>query len=322
VTSTPAPPLLFALEGAEPLGLAVAQALGLTLSDLELQEFGDGEHKARPLVDVEGRDVFVVQSLYDDGQLGVADKLVRTLFFLGTVRDAGAADVTAVVPYLAYARKDRRRLPGDPVATRHVAQLVEAIGTSRILTMDVHNQAAFENAFRIRTVHLSAESLFTAHFGEQLERDTRVAVVSPDAGGVKRAERFRQALARHLGREVPLVFAEKHRDDTGLRGEALVGDVTDATAILLDDLVASGGTLARAAAACRARGARRVLAAATHGLFTGDAQATLDDGSIDGLVVTDTVPPWRLDAPFRDRMLTVLPTAPLWAEAIGRMTAP
>ena len=139
--------LLFALGATRPHGDAIARRLGLELSPHEEREFEDGEHKSRPLISVRGRDVYVIHSLYGDREQSANDKLVRLLFFLGALRDASAGRVTAIVPYLAYARKDRKSKPRDPVTTRYVASLFEAVGTDRVVTLDVHNLAAFQNAY-------------------------------------------------------------------------------------------------------------------------------------------------------------------------------
>ena len=158
------PPMLFALEASRDLGTRVAGALGTVLARHEERGFEDGEHKSRSLENVRGRDVYVLQSLYGDREQSVNDKLVRLLFFLGALKDASAAQVTAVTPYLCYARKDRRTKPRDPVTMRYVAQVLEAVGTDRVVTMDVHNLAAYQNAFRIPAEHLEAKRLFVEHF--------------------------------------------------------------------------------------------------------------------------------------------------------------
>jgi ribose-phosphate pyrophosphokinase len=189
---------------------AIVGALRADLAPHEEREFEDGEHKARPLTPVRGRDVYLVQSLHGGPDASPNDKLCRLLFFAGAVRDAGAGRVTAVIPYLAYARKDRRTQTCDPITTRYVAQLIEAVGVDRVATVDVHNLAAFENAFRRPTVHLEARPLFVSYLLPFL-RDRSVAVVSPDAGGAKRAELLRESLASALGTEIPLGFLEKRR---------------------------------------------------------------------------------------------------------------
>jgi ribose-phosphate pyrophosphokinase len=306
--------VLFAIAGTQKLGSAVAAGLGWKLGEHEERRFADGEHKVRPCADVQGADVFVLGSLHADRSLTVDEKLCRMLFFVGAVKDAGAARVTAVVPYLCYGRKDRRTQSGDPVTTRYVAALFESMGADRVVSMDVHNPAAFDNAFRIPVRHLTAAPLLADHLAQHLDGQD-VAVASPDPGGVKRAEAFRRVLTARLGREVPLAFVEKHRDEEKLRGDRVVGDVAGRTVIALDDLISSGSTMSRAARACRAGGAVAVLAAATHGLFVGDANQILGGDTIDAFVVTDTVDPFRLADPARSR-LTVVSSAPAWVDCI------
>jgi ribose-phosphate pyrophosphokinase len=311
-------PELFALDSSHDYGERVARHLGRPLAAHEEREFEDGEQKARPLVNVRQRDVFVLQSLYGDPEASVNDKLCRLLFFVGALRDAAAATVTAVVPYLCYARKDRKTQPRDPVTTRYVAALFEAVGTDRIVTMDVHNLMAYQNAFRCRTEHLEATPLFVHHFAAVVGGG-EVTVVSPDPGGVKRAERFQAALGRRLGRPVASAFVEKYRAGGVVSGEALIGPVQDRIAIILDDLISTGGTLVRAATACRAHGARQVFAAATHGLFMGKGGALLRETAIDQIVVADTVPPFRLEPQVIGSRVVVLDSTPLVAEAIRRL---
>ncbi|MDP3759287.1 MAG: ribose-phosphate pyrophosphokinase [Ramlibacter sp.] len=311
-------PVLFALDATREFGEKVALHLGLPLSPQEEHGFEDGEHKARPLANVRGRDVFVVQSLHADAAQSVNDKLCRLLFFIGALKDASAASVTAIVPYLAYARKDQKSKPRDPVTTRYVARMFEAVGTDRVVTLDVHNLAAFQNAFRCATDHLRADGLFVDHFVPLLVRQEAV-VVSPDAGGIKRGERFRQRLAAALGRPVAAAFAEKHRSGDVLSGELIVGDVRGRCAIILDDLIGTGSTIARTVKACRSLGATSVYAAASHGLFVGDAPQLLADEALTGIVVTDSVPPCRLGEGKARAKLIVLSCAPLFAEAIRRI---
>lgn len=309
------PLVVFALGASVPYGTAVARAMGTSLAGLEERTFEDGEHKTRPLAEVAGRDVMVIHSLYGDAQESANDKLVRLLFVLATVRDAGAARVTAVCPYLAYARKDRRTQPSDPVTVRYVAQLFEASGTDCIVTMDVHNQAAFENAFRCRTVHLEAVPLFAAHF-RSLLGDGEIVVVSPDAGGMKRAEAFRLRLQTDLGRSVGAAFAEKHRVGGVVSGDALVGHVEGATAVIVDDLVSAGTTIARATAACFNGGATRVLAAATHGVFATESNALLGESPVAAIAVTDTIAPWRVVDRGLAARITVLSSVEFLAESL------
>ena len=172
---------IFALGATAELGKAIAVSMGDALSPHEEREFEDSEHKSRPLESVEQADVYVVQSLHSGPAESANDKLVRLLFFIGALKDAGAARVTAVVPYLCYARKDRRTKPRDPVTTRYVAAMFEAAGTDAVITIDVHNPTAYENAFRCRTIALTAAPLFVDYV-KALGED-RLCVVSPDPGG-------------------------------------------------------------------------------------------------------------------------------------------
>jgi ribose-phosphate pyrophosphokinase len=309
---------VFALNSSRDFGEKVCAHLGIPLSPHEEREFEDGEHKARPLVNVRGKDVFVIQSLYSDSKQSVNDKLCRFLFFLGALRDASADRVIAVIPYLCYSRKDRKSKPRDPVTTRYVAALFEAVGVDQAFTLDAHNLAAFQNAWRIPTDHLESRKLFVDHF-LPLIGPRGVVVVSPDVGGVKRAEDFRQAFSHALGYPVHSAFLEKHRSEGVVSGEAFVGEVTGKVAIIIDDLISSGTTLVRAAQACRARGATAVYGAASHGVFGSKSSEILSDPALDQIVVTNSIPPFRLDSDLVRQKLTVLDVAPLFAEAIRRV---
>jgi ribose-phosphate pyrophosphokinase len=310
--------VLFALNATKEFGVAVGRHLGIELAAHEERDFEDGEHKVRPLVSVRGKDVFVIQSLYGDSQQSVNDKLCRFLFFLGALKDASAGRVTAVMPYLCYARKDKQTKPRDPVTTRYVANLFEAVGVRRAFTLDVHNLAAFQNAWRIETDHLEAKNLFVDYFAG-IEMPREVVVVSPDTGGIKRAEEFRKALSQVLPVPVRGGFLEKYRSDDVLGGETFAGDVKDKTAIIIDDLISSGSTIARAADVCIDRGAAIVYAAASHGLFSDKANDVLSRSGLIKIVVTNTVPPFRLSPDFVQEKIVVLDATKLFAEAIQRI---
>jgi ribose-phosphate pyrophosphokinase len=279
---------LFAIGASRPYGARVAKHLDLVLAELEERAFEDGEHKIRPLVEVGRQDVFVIHSLYGDADESPNDKLCRLLFFIGALKDARAGRVTAVVPYLCYARKDRRTQPRDPITTKYVAEMFEACGADGVMTFDVHNLAAFENAFRRPTTNLEAIPLFVEHFAALL-RNEPTAVVSPDIGGAKRAEQFRRALALQLHQEPTAAFVEKRRSGGVVSGDLLVGEVHDRSVIIFDDLISTGGTLQRAARRCHDAGATRIFAAATHGLFIGEAPSVLGDPLFEEIVVADTV---------------------------------
>ena len=310
---------MFALAAGRDLGERIASSLGRALTPHEERDFEDGEHKARPLESVRRREAYVVQSLHGDGRQSVNDRLCRLLFFCGTLRDLGAASVTIVAPYLCYARKDRRTKPRDPVTTRYVAELVEAMGVDAIVAMDVHNPAAFENAFRCRAEHLEARYLIVRHLA-RIVGEEPLAVVAPDAGGVKRADALRTALAEAVGVPITSAYAEKARSGGVVTGDLFAGDVRGRVAVIVDDMISTGTTIVRTARRCREAGATAVIAAATHAVFAEGADEALADPALTGVVVTDTVAPRPLRGPAAARV-TVLDTAPFLAEAIRRLRA-
>jgi ribose-phosphate pyrophosphokinase len=306
---------LFALNATREFGQEVARALGIELAAHEEREFEDGEHKVRSLVDVRGHDCFVIQSTHGDAGQSGEDKLMRLLFFAGALRDHGAARVTAVVPYLAYARKDRQTKPFDPVMSRYVAMLFEAMRVDALITLEVHNVVALQNAFRIPTQHLSSAELFAPH-AAAVVGDRKAVVVSPDPGGVKRAQLFRETLEARCRRGFGAAYLEKRRSGGVTSGSLLAGDVRDAVVLLVDDLISTGGTLLRAAHTCRESGAHEIHAMAAHGLFTQGANAAMTDPLFAGVWVSDTVPPFRLSPEAADRVRLVS-AAPLFARAIS-----
>lgn len=312
---------VFALDATRVFGEHVAAALGVPLTSHEERAFEDGEHKSRPLGQVRGADAYVIQSLHSGPEASVNDKLIQLLFFLSTLRQNGARRVTAVIPYLAYARKDRQTKPRDPVNTRYLAQLIEAAGADAVLTIDVHNIVAFQNAFRRDAWHLDTRRLFIDHLCPSLGDNRRLAVASPDPGGVKRAQLFREKLEETIGRETGVAFMEKRRSAGKVTGTYLSGAVEGATVLVVDDLISSGGTMTRAAKALLEHGAEAVIAIACHGLFTGAAEEKLQSRHIARWLVTDTVPPFRLAPDMAERKIETVSAAPLFAEAIRRLHA-
>lgn len=316
MSEPPAPCLISLSESAE-LATPIAKQAGLDEVPLEERRFEGGEFKLRPLQSVRGRVVFVVQTLASD-EVPVAERLVRLLFLLSGLRDAGAVRRVAVIPYLAYARKERRTQPRDPVHTRYLAELLETAGADQLLLLDVHNPASVDNALRIPFDHLTALPMMAEHFARSLP-DVPLAVGSPDVGGIKRAQVFRELLAARLQRPVELIFAEKRRASGVVSTGGLVGDPAGKHVILIDDLCATGGTLLRAAALCREAGAPAVHAAVTHAPLPTGIEKLLAAESITGIVTTDSVGRSSTRSPEATRKRVILPIAPLLGQALRRM---
>jgi ribose-phosphate pyrophosphokinase len=317
--SEPRASLLFALSESRALAAELGRLTSLDIAPLEERSFEEGEFKLRPLVSVRDRTVFVVQSLAGSADAPVSQRLVRLLFLLYGLRDAGASRTIAVVPYLSFARKDRRTQTRDPVNTRYVAQLLEGAGLGRLIAVDVHNPAALDNAFRIPVDHLSALPMFVDHFA-RLAHAPNFVVASPDVGGIKRVQIFRELLARRLAKDIEVAFIEKRRSGGVVSGGTIVGDVAGRTVIVLDDLCATGGTLIRAATRLREAGAAAVHVAVTHAPLPTGLAALAAAASVSGIVITDSVGSvLHAPTPSDGNSLTVLPIAPLLGQAVTCM---
>jgi ribose-phosphate pyrophosphokinase len=307
--------LLFAPSHTADLGRRVAQALGMELARSEEREYENGEHKMRPLDEVRSKHAVVVQSLCGDEQASTHDKLCRLLFFIGALKDAGALSVTACTPYLAYARKDRRTKSRDPVTTRYIAAMFEAVGVDRVMVLDVHNESSFDNAFRCQSVRIDATTTFAEEYARVADI-SNVIVASPDIGGVKRAQGLRDLFGKKLGKAVDFAFMEKRRSGGVVSGDTLTGPVSGRDVVIYDDMIATGTTVLRATAAARHAGARRVDIIATHAAFTPDVAKLFEPGGADSVFVSDSI---ALRPPFTSlhgRSLHVVSIAPLLARAI------
>jgi len=313
-------PCLVALSECRDLAAAVAANAGLPLAAIEERRFEGGEFKLRPLESMRGRTAFVLQALSATNEFPTAERLVRLLFLLHGLRDAGASQRVALIPYLAYARKERRTQLRDPVNTRYVAQLLETSGIDRLIALDVHNPAALDNAFRVPVDHLTALPMLVDHFARRFA-GTPLTVVSPDIGGIKRAQLFRELLQRRLACEVELAFIEKRRSQDVVSTGALVGGGSGRNVIVIDDLCATGGTLVRAGALCQRAGASAVHVAVTHAPLAAGLTALAEASSIESIVVSDSVGFIRASpaAATAAPKLTVLSVAPLFGQALQRI---
>jgi len=311
---------LFALNASAGLGQRIAERLGQPLAPHEEREFAHGEHKARPLTDVSGEDVYVVASLHGDRDFSVNDKICRLAFFAGALKDAGTARLTAVLPYLAYSRKDRRTKPRDPVSARYLATLLQSVGVDGIVTMDVHNPAALDNGFRGPAFNIETRRLLADYFC-RTAGDSVDSILAPDLGGIKATRLFVDTYHELSGKTLPMAVMDKRRSEGLVTGSGLIGQIGNHV-LIVDDMIGSGTTLCRATAACLEAGASRVSVGATHGLFENGAPQLFEQAGIDSITVTDTVAIESLGLPNAHfGRITVVGAAALFADQLRDMTA-
>jgi ribose-phosphate pyrophosphokinase len=284
---------------------AVCAYLEVERGHADVRRFSDGEILVEIAENVRGGDVFVIQSTCTP----VNDNLIELLLMLDAFRRASASRITAVVPYYGYARQDRKVAPRVPISAKLVADLITTAGAARVLTVDLH-AGQIQGFFNIPVDNLFATPVLLRYVRERLN-DRDVTVVSPDAGGVERARAF----AKHLG--AALAIIDKRRSRANEVAEMhIVGDVGGRTAVLVDDMIDTAGTLAAAATALRQDGAAAVFACCTHAVLSGAAIERLEQSALNELIVTDTIP-LRIEA--RDcPKVRVLSVAHLLGEAIRR----
>ena len=287
-----------------PLAARIAATLGIGCATAEVERFADGE--LRPHVrEVRGADVYVVAPTGPP----VSDNLVELLLLIDACRRAGARRVTAVVPYLCYARQDRRDAAGDAVGAKVVADIIAAAGAGRLVVVDPHTTAV-EAMFAIGVEMLTAVPVLASALESELLRDDPV-VVAPDLGAVKRAERVAALLHTSVA-----VVRKTRVSGSDVVAEEIIGDIAGRIPIIVDDMISTGGTIEAAARSLIVHGARPdVAVAATHGLFVGPAATRLSTAGLRRLVVTDSTPlPEGLALPIEVRSI-----AGLLADAIGRL---
>ena len=290
------------------LAEAVAAELNLSLTQAMIKRFADMEVFVEIQENVRGEDVFVLQST----SYPANDNLMELLITLDALRRGSARRITAVIPYLGYARQDRKSGPRTPISAKLVANIITVAGANRVLTIDLH-AGQIQGFFDIPVDNLFAETLF-AHDIKERFTDRRVMAVSPDVGGVPRA----RAIAKRLNCELAII--DKRRERAGVSEVMnVIGDVHDRDCILVDDIVDSGGTLVNAAAALKRYGAASVSAYCTHGVLSGQAVDRVVESEIETLTITDSIlATERLKAAPNIRQL---PIAPLLAEAMRRISS-
>ena len=280
--------------------------LGVPLADAEVKKFSDGEISVEIGENVRGADVFVVQPTCPP----VNDHLMELIIMVDALRRASARRITAVIPYYGYARQDRKVRPRVPITSKAVAEMLMAVGTRRVLCMDLH-AGQIQGFFNIPVDHLYAAPVLLEYIRESFQD---VIMVSPDAGGVERTRAF----AKRLNAEIAIIDKRRVRANE-CEAMHVIGDVEGKTAILLDDMVDTAGTLCGAAAKLIDRGAKEVHACCSHPVLSGPAIERLEQSSIKSLVVTNSIA-LQGDA-LKSKKIRVLSVSELLAEAIRRINA-
>ncbi|MEI7793409.1 MAG: ribose-phosphate pyrophosphokinase [Thermoleophilia bacterium] len=275
--------MVFAGTSSKALGAQIGSRLGIDLGEVIIQRFQDGEIYVRFEESIRGADIFLVQST----STPVNDSLMELLIMINAAKLASAHRITAVMPWYGYSRQDKKSSPREPITARLVAQLLEAAGVDRVLTMDLH-AGQIQGFFQIPVDHMTATPILADHFLErQFAGDfpEGLVVVSPDAGRAKLANHFAEKLGARLA-----VLAKQRPEHNTAEITFLIGDVEGKAALLIDDMIDTAGTLCAGAAVVKKAGATKVLAAATHGIFSGAAFDRLEESVIEEIVVTDTIP--------------------------------
>jgi len=278
----------------------IADYYGQPLGDISVNRFSDGEMQPVINESVRGAYVFLIQSTF-----APAENLMELLLVIDTAKRASAGYITAVIPYFGYARQDRKDKPRVPISAKLIAELLQAAGANRVMTMDFHADQ-IQGFFDIPVDHLKSEAIYIPHL-EKMDL-TNALFASPDVGGVKRARTY----AKHFGKN--LVICDKYRKKANEIAEmTVIGDVKGADVILVDDLVDTAGTLCRAADIIIKEGANSVRAICTHPVLSGKAYENIQKSALEELIVCDTIPIPQAGRPDK---IKVLSTAKLFARAI------
>ena len=293
---------IFSGSSCQAFSVEVCKTLDVPLSKASLKRFSDGEINVQISESVRGRDVFIIQSTGAPSN----DNLMELLIMTDALRRSSASSITAVVPYFGYARQDRKAAPRVPITAKLVADMFETAGIDRVVTIDLH-AGQIQGFFDI-----PVDNLYGAIIFEDYIRSKNLAnpvIASPDIGGVARARYFAQKLG------LDMVIVDKRREQAN-ESEVMniIGDVAGKDIIMIDDMVDTAGTMVKAAAALKAKGATSVMACATHGVLSGKAYDNLNNGELDELVISNT-----LELHGHSDKVKVLSVAPLFAEVIRRV---
>jgi ribose-phosphate pyrophosphokinase len=296
---------VFGGTGNPQLAKAICEYLGESLGAANIERFPDGERFIKLEDDVRGRDCFVVQPTC----VPVDDNLIELLIFLDCLRRASAARITAVVPYFGYARQDRKDEGRVPVTAKLVANLIATAGADRVLAIDLHAKQ-IQGFFDIPVDHLTAEPVLVKYFKSRNLSD--LTVVAPDVGNMKTASQYASALGGELA-----IIHKRRISGSEVESGKIIGEVKGRNIVMCDDMITTAGTLCEAAKLLKDRGAKKILAGATHGILVGGAVERIKAAPFDEVIVTDTVP--LNDKATSLKNIKVLTVAELLGEAISRI---
>jgi ribose-phosphate pyrophosphokinase len=283
----------------------VCKYLGIPVGGANIDRFPDGEKVIRVEDDVRGRDCFVVQSTCEP----VDEHLVELLIYLDCLRRASARRITAVIPYFGYARQDRKDEGRVPITAKLVANMITTAGADRVLAIDLHAHQ-LQGFFDIPVDHLAGELVLNKYFRDM--KIERLTVVSPDVGNMKTAARY----AAHLGGELAIVH-KKRLSGSKVNAQEIIGEVRGRNILMVDDIIATAGTVSSAASLVKERGAEKIYVGATHGVFAPQAVERLNGSPIDQVLVTDTIP--LSERSKKINRIKVLSVAAMLGEAVKRI---
>jgi len=296
---------LFSGKANPALAKEICAYLGISIGEATVSSFSDGEARVRIDENVRGADVFVMQSTCPP----VNDSIMELLNMIDALKRSSAYRITAVIPYFGYARQDRKDQPRVPISAKLIADLITTAGADRVLTMDLH-AGQIQGFFNIPVDHLYATPVLLDYISKVGGKD--LVVVSPDAGGVERARAFAKRLQANLA-----IIDKRREGPNQTQIMNIIGDVEGRSALLLDDMIDTAGTIVQGAQACANKGARRVWAGCTHPVLSGPALERIQASCLEEIVVTNTIPLNGKEQ--RCPKLRVLSVAPLLGEAITRI---
>ena len=289
---------------------AIAKNLDVSLGNVKLEKFANGEIYARYQESVRGADVFIIQSVCGAADYDVNDALMELLIMVDAAKRASARSISAVVAHYGYARQDRKAASREPITARLVADLMAAAGVNNVITIDLH-QDAIQGFFDLPMNHMTAMPIFVDYYQSMGIAKEKLCVVSPDVGRAKAAKKF----STMLDCDIAIMHKDRPKHNQA-EITALIGDVTGKICILNDDMIDTAGSLVAAASTLKAKGAEKVLACATHGLFSGPACERIENSIIEEVVVTNAVP---VPLERQTGKIKVLSVGPLFAKTINNV---